>query len=407
MNLPFFIAGRYLFARKSHNVINRISAISAIGMAVGTAALIIILSIYNGFDALVKSMVSSIEPDLAIVSAGGKFFIPEGEVYDWLYDNPSVKTMSTSLQDNVFVEYEGAQGTAVLKGVDSVFMTDSPVSDHITDGEFVLEKGEIRYAAVGQGFARQMGINVHFTSPIRLYYPDKDVRYSAANPMSSVNVARVWPSCEFSVNADIDSRLVIVSQDVARSLLGLEDEVSSVELRFADGLGRRAARQLRRETQERLGDGFKVLDRMQQNPTLYKMLRYEKLTVYLIMVFIVLILGFSIFGSLSMLIIEKEDDIATLRALGADSSLVNRIFVLEGWFISLSGMIVGLILGIVFCILQQKYGFIKMPGTYVVDAYPVVLNWLDVVISAVCIAAMGYVIALLPARRLKAGLEGE
>lgn len=404
MHLPFYIARRYLFARKSHNVINRISAISAVGMAVGTAALIIILSIYNGFDALVKSMLSSIEPDFAIVPSEGKFFVPEGAVYDWLYENPQVRTMSTSLQDNVFVEYDGAQGTALLKGVDSIFITDSPLSEHVTGGEFTLQKGEIRYAAVGQGFARQMGINHSFVAPLRLYYPDREARYSAANPMSAVNMVRVWPSCEFSVNGEIDSGLIIVSQDVMRTLLGLEEEVSSVEIRLVDGLGGMAKGRLKREIRERLPDSVRVLDRTQQNPALYKMLRYEKLTVYLIMVFIVLILGFSIFGSLTMLIIEKEDDVATLRAMGADSGLVNRIFVLEGWLITLSGMVAGMTLGIVFCLLQQKFGFLKMPGTYVVDAYPIILSWLDVLVSSVCIAAMGYIIALLPARRLKSPL---
>lgn len=401
MKLSFYIAHRYLYSKKSHNVINRISAVSAIGMAVGTAALIIILSIYNGFDALVKSMLSSVEPDFVVVPSEGKYFVPEGEAYDWLYKDSRIRSMSTSLQENVFAEYGGMQATALVKGVDEVFVTDAPLSEHITDGDFILEKGEIRYAAVGRGLARQLGVNRGFVTPLRLYYPGRSTRFSSLNPMSAVNVTRVWPSCEFSVNRETDSHLVIVSQDVLRGLLGLENEVSSVELRVEGKHGRLAMKRLKNEIQEHLGEGVRVLDRSQQNPALYKMLRYEKLTVYLIMVFIVLILGFSIFGSLTMLIIEKGDDIVTLRAMGADNSLVSRIFVLEGWFITLTGMIAGMLFGVAFCLLQQKFGFLKMPGTYVVDAYPVILNWADVLISSLCIAVLGYAIALLPVRRLK------
>lgn len=402
MNFPRYIALRYLFARKSHNVINIVSAISAVGMAVGTAALIIILSIYNGFDALVKSMLSSVEPDLMIVPAEGKFFAPEGPAYDWLYECPQVKNVSTVLQDNVFVEYEGSRGTALVKGVDEIYSEETPILDYVTGGVFRLSKGEVRYAAVGEGLASAMGIYHSFVSEINLYYPDREGRFSALNPMSGVNTVRVWPSCEFAINSEVDANLMIVARDVMQELLGVEDEVSAVEVRLVDGCGPGEASRIRKKLSSLAGPQFKVLDRPQQNPSLYKMLRYEKVAVYLIMVFIVLILGFSIFGSLRMLIIEKEDDIATLRAMGVSVRDARRIFTLEGWFITLSGMAAGLVVGILFCLLQQATGFIRMPGNYVVDAYPVVLEMGDVIVSAVSIAVIGYLIALIPSGKIAA-----
>lgn len=396
MQLPFFIARRYLFARKSHNVINIISAISGIAMAVGTAALIIILSIYNGFDALVKTMLTSVEPDLAVVPVTGKFFVPGGEAYDWLYDQGEVKNICTVLQDNVLVEYDGRQNTALVKGVDTIYEEESPIAEYVTGGKFFLKTGERRYAAVGERFAGEMGIHHSFVNGMKLYYPDRFARFSALNPMSAVNTAKVWPSCEFAVSSDIDSKLIIVARDVMEELLGAEGEVSSVEVRFIDGTPAIKQLKIKKELASRLGPEFKVLDRSEQNPEVYGMLRYEKLAVYLIMIFIVLILGFSIFGSLRMLIIEKDEDIATLRAMGATPSTVRRVFTLEGWLITLTGMLTGLVLGVALCLLQQHFGLIRMPGSYIVDAYPVVLDWRDILISALSISALGYLIALIP-----------
>lgn len=400
MNLPLFIARRYLFAKKSHNVINVISAISAVGMAVGTAALIVILSIYNGFDALVKSMLSSVEPDLMIVPSKGKFFTPEGPAYDWMYENPDISSVCTVLQDNVFFSYDSYQGTAMCKGVDIVYEEESPLIEYVTEGEWRLRMEERRYAAVGSGLARTAGMNVNFVSGISLYYPNGGTVISPLNPMGALNSEKVWPSCEFSVNADVDSRLMIVSRDVMCSLTGCSDEVSAVEVRLAEGLGQRDCRRIARELSSLLGDGFRVQDRSAQNPQLYKMLRYEKLSVYLILLFVVLILGFSIFGSLSMLIIDKTADIETLRAMGAGHGVIRSIFTLEGWMITLLGMFSGAVIGVLFCLAQQKWGFIKMPGNYLVDAYPVILQPADVLICVVSIAALGYLIALIASRRL-------
>ena len=399
MKLAPFIAGRYLFAKKSHNVINIISAISAIGMAIGTAALIIILSVYNGFDSLIRSMLSNVEPDLMITPVHSKVFIPEGEVYDWIYDEPAVKNMCCVLEEEVFISYEGRQGLAKAKGVDWIYEEESPLKDHLKEGEFTLHRGDIPLASVGSGLAYEMGISPRFLSGIEIYFPSRTRKISTSNPVSSVEFIKVWPSSIFSVSSDIDKELMILPIEEMRELLEYDEEVSAVEIRLMEGTDSKELKRIQDEISSRLGAGFKVKDRFQQNESLYKMMKYEKAAIYMILIFVIIIIAFNIFGSLSMLIIEKRQDINTLRSLGAEESLIRRIFVLEGWMISLAGLFGGLVVGTAFSLLQQHFGFIKMPGHFIVQAYPVILSFSDILLTAVGVAAIGYLIALLPVRR--------
>ena len=396
MNLAQFIAGRYLFAKKSHNVINIISATSAIGMAVGTAALIIILSVYNGFDSLIRSMMSNVEPDLLITPATGKTFIPDDSTFDWIYDQPSVKNMCCVLEEQVFISYDGKQSLARAKGVDWVYEEESPLKDHMQDGEFKLHRGDVPLAAVGAGLAYELGISPRFLSPIEIYFPTRTGRISLANPAASIESVRVYPSGLFSVNNDVDAELLIVPIEKMQELLEYEDEVSAVELRLTEDSPKDELKRLQKEIGTRLGPGFRVKDRFQQNESLYKMMKYEKAAIFMILIFVIIIIAFNIFGSLTMLIIEKEEDIRTLRSMGAQESLIRKIFVLEGWFISLAGLAGGLVIGVGFAALQQAFGIIKMPGHFVVQAYPIILSWSDILLTAVGVAAIGYLIALLP-----------
>ena len=396
MNLAQFIAGRYLFAKKSHNVINIISAISAIGMAVGTAALIIILSVYNGFDSLIRSMMSNVEPDLLITPATGKTFIPDDSTFDWIYDQPSVKNMCCVLEEQVFISYDGKQSLARAKGVDWVYEEESPLKDHMQDGEFKLHRGDVPLAAVGAGLAYELGISPRFLAPIEIYFPTRTGRISLANPAASIESVRVYPSGLFSVNNDVDAELLIVPIEKMQELLEYEDEVSAVELRLTEDSPKDELKRLQKEIGTRLGPGFRVKDRFQQNESLYKMMKYEKAAIFMILIFVIIIIAFNIFGSLTMLIIEKEEDIRTLRSMGAQESLIRKIFVLEGWFISLAGLAGGLVIGVGFAAIQQAFGIIKMPGHFVVQAYPIILSWPDILLTAVGVAAIGYLIALLP-----------
>ena len=392
-----FIAGRYLIAKKSHNVINIISAISAIGMAIGTAALIIILSVYNGFDSLIRSMMSNVEPDLMITPATGKVFIPDDEAFDWIYDQPSVKNMCCVLEEDVFISYDGKQGLAKAKGVDWIYEEESPLKDHIRDGEFRLHRGDIPMASIGASLAYEMGINPRFLSPVEIYFPSRTRRISMANPMSSIEFIKVWPSSTFSINTEVDQELMILPIEKMRELLEYDEEVSAVELRLMEGTDRKELKRLQEEIGRLLGPAFKVKDRFQQNESLYKMMKYEKAAIYMILIFVIIIIAFNIFGSLSMLIIEKKSDIETLRSMGAQDSLIRRIFVLEGWMISLTGLAAGLVVGIGFALLQQHFGFIKMPGHFVVQAYPIILSLTDILLTAAGVAIVGWLIALLPA----------
>ena len=396
MSLAGFIAKRYLFAKKSHNVINIISAISAIGMAIGTAALIIILSIYNGFDSLIKSMMGNVEPDLLITPATGKVFIPEGDTYDWIYDQPSVKNMCCVLQEQVFINYDNQQGIALAKGVDWIYEDESPLKDLVHEGNFTLHRGDVPLAAVGVGLAYEMGLSPRFRAPIEIYFPSRTGRISMTNPAASLENVDVWPSCTFSVSSDVDSRLIIIPIEKMRELLEYTDEVSAVEIRVLEGTDSKEIDRLQKVISQRLGPDFEVKDRFQQNESLYKMMKYEKAAIYMILIFIIIIIAFNIFGSLSMLIIEKKDDISTLRSLGAQDGLIKRIFVLEGWMISLTGLAGGLVAGIGFSLLQQYFGFIKMPGHFVVQAYPVILSPWDILLTAAGVTVIGYLIALLP-----------
>lgn len=399
MHLPLFIARRYLFAKKSHNVINIISAISAVGMAIGTAALIIILSIYNGFDELVKSTLSNVEPDILITPSKGKVFIPEGEAFDRIKANPMICEYNLILQENVFVDYDGHQGIAKAKGVDSAFEAESPLAEHITNGEFSLHKGQLPQMVVGTGLAYKMGMNPAFLASAELYFPIRDRNFSLANPAASIETVRMRPSGIFSVNQQIDDDLMIVPIEEMRKLLGYEEEVSGVEIRLAEGSTAKDIRSAIKHIQKELGPDFKVLDRFRQNPSLYKMMRYEKAAIYLILIFVIIIIALNIFGSITMLIIEKKDDIETYRSLGATDQMLRRTFTLEGWLISLLGLAAGLVIGIGFSLAQQHFGFIKMPGSFLVNAYPVILQWQDVLATIVGVALIGYIIALLPVRR--------
>ncbi len=401
MRLDFYIASRYLFAKKSQNVINVISAISAVGMAVGTAALIVVLSVYNGFDSLVKSMMSTVEPDIMVSPATGKYFVPDGEAYDWLYDNPKVASICGTLQENVFVLYENRQATALVKGVDGIYEDESRLGEHIVRGEFSLHRGDVPLACTGTVLAHNLGINPAFLAGIEIYYPSRTRRISAANPASSLESVTVWPSGVFSVNSEVDGRLMIVPIETMRELLELEDEVSEVEIRLTEEAARSkpATARIIRELQDRLGDGFVVKDRFRQNESLYKMMRYEKAAVYMILVFMLIIISFNIFGSLSMLIIEKKDDIGTLRSLGADDGLIRRIFRLEGWLITLTGLAAGTVIGVAVALVQQHFGILKMPGSFLIEAYPVILRPTDILLVCLTVAAIGYIITIVPSRR--------
>ena len=368
-NLPLRFALRYLFARKSHNVINIISGISVAGMAIGTAALIIILSVFNGFNKLVSDSLGDAQPDLVVKPAAGKAFVPDSTAFAWLYDQELVYNMSSVIEEQAFIAFDGKQSLARVKGVDSVFEEESPLQNHITDGIFSLHRGTLPRAVVGSSLAWSMDINPRFIAPLEIYYPDREGSISLSNPAASLRSTKVTVAGLFAINAELDADLVIVPIETMRELLDYDEEVSAVEIRVQQGTTDKALNGLAAELSERLGPDYEVLDRYRQNEALYKMMRYEKLAIYMILIFIV---------------------------IGAPEPMPRRIFLLEGWLISLLGLVIGLVLGIAFVLLQQKYGLIRMPGSYIISAYPVILKASDIVWTVVGVALVGYLIALLP-----------
>ena len=363
-------------------------------MALGTAALVLILSVYNGFNGIIESNLADMDADLLIRRFDGARFVPSGPEFDALSSAPEIRGVSSVIESKVLLAHEGKQAVASAKGVDFVYERVSGMEKHLVSGKWSLGDGDAPLAAIGTELASRLGVGSG--SSIAMYYPSEN--FSLVSPLSSLSRKSLKISGILSINADIDANLLLVPKETLAALLNsAEGEVSGIELRFEKGLSRRGQRIFIKRTEQSLGEDFEILDRFEQNPALYKMMRYEKAAVWFILIFVVLIIAFNIFSSLSMLIIEKKRDIATLRALGADSGLIRKIFVLEAWFISLLGMLAGLLAGVLLTLLQARFGFVKMPGTFVVDAYPVILKWGDVLLAAVSVAAIGLIAASLPA----------
>lgn len=298
----------------------------------------------------------------------------------------------------MFIDYEGRQSVAKAKGVDLEYEASSPLPGNIVQGDFVLHKGELPQMVAGLGVANRLGINTNFLSKAELFFPMRDKKISLVNPMASIKTVRVKPSGIFTVNQSVDDELVLLPIEVMRELLAYDKEISALEIRL-ENPSEKAVRKEIKNIKKTLGTDFIVQDRFQQNTSLYKMMRYEKAAIFLILIFIIIIIAFNVFGSLTMLIIEKKNDIETYRSMGATDKLIRNIFTLEGWLISLSGLAVGLVLGIAFALAQQKFGFIKMPGNFLVNAYPVILQWNDILATVIGVALIGYLIALLPVKR--------
>lgn len=398
MKLPLFIAWRYLFAKKSHNVINIISIISSVGVALGTMALITVLSVYNGFEGLVKSLYNSYEPDILITPVKGKSFDPGNRVFNFLESSKEIHSVCEVVSENVFIKYRNSESVATIKGVDSSFINNTGMERFLTNGSFSLKLGEVEQAVVGRLIASECGINPNFLDPLYLYFPASDRDFSLINPSASLNSEKVYPSGIFSVEMGVDRKYIFIPIETARRLLGYDKEVTSLEIFLNRGAD---AASFEKRAEKALNGAFFVKNRYEQRETVYKMMKTEKLTIYIILIFILTIISFNIYGSLSMLVIEKGDDIRTLRSMGADSNTIKSLFLLEGWLISILGMAVGAVAGVTITLLQKYYGFISMPGNFIVDSYPVALKLSDIAFSVAGVTIIGYFAALIPLRILK------
>lgn len=401
MNLPFYIARRYLFSKKSHNAINIISMICVCGVVVATIALVCALSVYNGFNDLVAGMFSSFDPELKITPRTGKVFDPTTSDMQKIRELPDIAFFSETLQDNALIRYHDRQDVAVVKGVDDAYQHLTMMDSALIDGNFTLQDEVADYALLGVGLSSKLGARPGFASPLELYVPKRNVKVNLSNPSSSFNWKYAYTGGVFMINQQVyDEGYMIVPLSLARELFHYDKEVSAIELKLTD---KADLSSVKKQIKSILGDEFIIRDRFEQQEASFKMMQIEKWMTFLILCFILAIALFNVVGSLSMLMIEKQDDVRTLRNMGASDSLIRRIFLFEGWMISGFGALIGIMIGLVLCLLQQSFGLIKLgqtAGAFIIDAYPVRVIFTDILVAFVTVAAIGFIAAWYPVHYL-------
>lgn len=402
MNFPFYIARRYLFSKKSHNAINVISAISVCGVALATLALVCTLSVFNGFQDLVASFFTAFDPELKITAVQGKVFDGQDPAVRQLRDWPEVAVYSESVEDNAMVQYQDRQAMVVIKGVEDNFDRLTPIDSILFGrGEPLLHDEVAHYAIPGIQLLSILGTSIRFLDPLEVYAPKRGAKVNLANPAASFTTGSLFSSgLVFAVNQEkYDASYILTSIGFARRLFQYTTEVSSIGLKLQPGTDIDA---LQQRIQKAVGDKYKVENRYEQQADTYRIMEIEKLISYLFLTFILMIACFNVIGSLSMLIIDKRDDVETLRHLGASDRQITRIFLFEGRMISFFGAFAGVILGLLFCWLQQTYGLISLgnSGAFVVDAYPVSVHATDVVLVFVTVLAVGFLSVWYPVQHL-------
>jgi lipoprotein-releasing system permease protein len=402
MNFPFFVARRYLFSKKKTHAINVISLISVIGVAVATMALVIVLSVFNGFHDLVASFFTNFDPQLKVVPVEGKTVPADDPILTKISHFPEVDVAMGTVEDMALAIYNGKQAMVTIKGVDDNF----PQLTHITeilygDGQFQLHTANLQYGTPGIRLAQTLGLGANWKGYLKIYAPQREGQLDMTDPQSGFVVdSLISPGVVFSVNqGKYDKSYIVTSLGFAQNLFNQQGMVSALELRLKAGSNLESVKE---RMQKVAGKKYQVLDRFEQQSDTFKIMKVEKLMAYIFLTFILIVACFNIIGSLSMLIIDKKDDVVTLRNLGASDKQIRRIFLFEGRLISVFGAILGILLGLLLCWLQQQYGFVKMgssDGTFVVNAYPVSVHYSDVLLIFLTVIATGWLAVWYPVRR--------
>ena len=399
MNLPFYIARRYLFSKKKHNAINIISGISVCGVALATLALVCTLSVFNGFQDMVAGFFTAFDPELKITIREGKVFEPQGAAFQEVRSLPEIGVWTETLEENAMVQYKDRQAMAIIKGVEDNFEELTSIDSLLYGaGEFILHDSIVDYGVLGVELISELGTGLQFVDPLQVYAPKRNVRVNMANPSASFNRDYLFsPGVVFVVNQQkYDARYILTSLSFARNLFNYDTEVSAVELKLKPGADVTA---VQRKITRILGDEFVVLDRYEQQADVFRIMEIEKFISYLFLTFILAIACFNVIGSLSMLILDKREDVETLRNLGADDRLIARIFLFEGRLISLFGALSGIVLGLLLCYIQQRFGIISLGGgngSFIVDAYPVSVHVTDVVLIFITVISVGFLSVWYP-----------
>ncbi|MDR0768625.1 MAG: FtsX-like permease family protein [Dysgonamonadaceae bacterium] len=399
MNFPFYIAKRYLFSKKSHNAVNIISIVAICGVSVATMATVCSLSVLNGFRGLMEEMFSAFDPELRITSVEGKTFNPEALVGE-IRALPDVELIAESLEDNVMVNYRGRQGLAILKGVSDDFISIADFASTLIDGDTVLKDGVNNFTLLGIGIARNIGVNTGSVYPMEINAPRRGAGVNLSNPLSSINREYVYIGGVFSVKQAVyDENYMLVPIRLARNLFDCEKEVSALEIKLKTGA---SLKEMQAKIQRISGNACYVKDRYRQQEDTYKMVNIEKWATFLILTFILLIAAFNIVGSLSMLIVDKQADVITLRSLGADNRMISGVFLFEGCMISTFGAVLGIVAGLLLCLGQQHFGWLRL-GTgdhFSVAAYPVIVFPSDLLFILLTVLTVGFFAVLYPVRYL-------
>ena len=405
MNFPFYIAKRYLFSKKSHHAINVISGVSVCGVALATLALVCTLSVFNGFQDLVSMMFTAFDPEIKITAANGKVFDSQHEQIQLLRELPEIEVFSESLEDNAMVQYKGRQAMVVIKGIEENFNQLTAIDSVLYGrGEWILQDEVVDYAVPGIELVSVLGTGIRFLDPLEVYAPKRGAKINVANPSTSFESSYLHSSgLVFAVNQQkYDASYVLTSLSFARELFQYETEVSSIELKLA---AEADVKKVKNKIQRMLGTDFLVQDRYEQQADTYRIMEVEKLISYVFLSFILLIACFNVIGSLSMLIIDKRNDVVTLRNLGANNRLISFVFLFEGYMITFFGALIGIGLGLILCFIQQEFGVIPLgsgasAGAFVVDAYPVSVYASDVVLVLITVLVTGFLSVFFPVRYL-------
>ena len=403
MRFAFYIARRYLFSKKSTNVINIISGISVVGVAVATMALVVTLSVFNGFHDLVANLFTRFDPQIQVVPAKGKTAPADDPVLDSIRRMPQVDVATECVEDRALAMYNGRQAMITLKGVDDNFKELTNITDILYgNGDFSLRAANLQYGTVGIRLAETLGMSADWDGFLKIYAPKREGQLDMGNPMDGfVEDSLISPGVVFMVKqAKYDKGHVIAPIAFARHLVGQQGMLSSLELRLKAGSDLDA---VKAEMKKLAGSKYKVLDRFEQQEDTFKIMKIEKLIAYIFLTFILVVACFNIIGSLSMLIIDKKDDVETLRNLGADDKTISRIFLFEGRLISLVGAVAGIAVGLLLCWLQQAYGLVALgqsSGTFIVEAYPVSVHPEDIVLIFITVIAVGWIAVWYPVKKV-------
>lgn len=402
MNLSLYIARRYLFSKKKHNAINIIAGISVCGVTLATMALVCTLSIFNGFQEIVTEFFTAFDPELKITIREGKFFNADNEQIEKIKKLPQIDVWSETLEEQAMVQYKNRQTMVTIKGVSDNFQALTSIDSLLYGaGSFLLHDEIVNYGIMGGELVSVLGTGINPIDPLQIYAPKKGIRINVANPTAAFNQEYLYsPGVVFVTNqTKYDASYILTSLPFAQKLFTQEGKVTGIELKLKKGS---SVNQTKKQIQQLLGNEYLVQNRYEQQADVFRIMEIEKLVSYLFLTFILAIASFNVIGSLSMLILDKQEDVKTLKQLGANNLLITRIFIFEGQLISFSGSILGIVLGVVLCLLQQHFGLLSLGGSgqFIVDAYPVSLHLTDVLLIFITVVAVGFLAVYFPIRYL-------